>query len=395
MNTEPKKVLVIGGGIAGLTAAWELAQSGAQIELVEKADFLGGYGIQYACKATDECLQCGACSVESMLKNVVNEPNISVHLATEVNSIEKTDRFRVNLKKTAIEKSPEALDACKKAYDGNPSACAQVRGYSANNAKFYTADQTLNPETTGNADTLEIDAVVLATGFSSFDPNLKPTYRYTELENVVSGLDLEKGKRINGAVLRPSDGKAPEKVAFIQCVGSRDERLENLWCSKVCCPYALRTAQSMKYEIPDLDVTVFYMDIQNTGNNFPTFYEDCKSHMKFVRNIPVDMYMTEDGKIRTRFMDETESKAIEDTFDLVVLSVGIMPGEDNKALSELFGVALDADGFFADGDKLSQTITPQEGIFIAGTVAGPKTIADSMAHAGQAACEVMNYLGRA
>ncbi len=395
MNTEPKKVMVIGGGIAGLTAAWELAQSGARVELVEKADFLGGYGIQYACKATDECLQCGACSVESMLKNVVEEPNISVHLATEVKTMEKNDRFTVNLNKISIEKSPEALSACKNAYEDNPQACAQVRGFSLNNAKFYTADNTLDPETAGNTDTLEIDAVVLATGFSAFDPNIKSTYRYEDLENVISGLDLEKGKRINGAVLRPSDGKTPEKVAFIQCVGSRDERLENLWCSKVCCPYALRTAQSMKHVNPELDITVFYMDIQNTGNNFPVFYEDCRSNMKFVRNIPVDMYETKEGKIQTRFMDDVNGSPVDDEFDLVVLSIGIMPGADNTALSELMKIDLNADGFFADTDALSRTITSQSGIFIAGTAAGPKTIADSMAHAGQAACEVMNYLGRA
>jgi heterodisulfide reductase subunit A len=104
VSTESKKVMVIGGGIAGLTAAWELAGLGAQVALVEKADFLGGHAIQYACKATDECRQCGACAVESMLKNVVNEPAITVHLATEVAGINKNGNFTVNLKKTEIAK---------------------------------------------------------------------------------------------------------------------------------------------------------------------------------------------------------------------------------------------------------------------------------------------------
>ena len=393
MSTQSKKVMVIGGGIAGLTAAWELAGLGAQVALVEKADFLGGNAIQYACKATDECRQCGACAVESMLKNVVNEPAISVYLAAEVAGIEKNGNFTVRLKKSDIARDAKA---CQGGYTANPTGCAAVKGYSLNNAKYYLDDGSLNPETTGSADSLEVDAVVVATGFSPFDPNIKPTYRYAELENVVSGMDLEAGKRANGTVLRPSDGKPPKKVAFIQCVGSRDERLGHLWCSQVCCPYALRTAQAMKYQDPELDITIFYMDIQNTGNDFPVFYQQCKDEMTFVRNIPVDMYKTDDDRIRTRFMAaEGNSEAVEDIFDLVVLSVGIMPGADNASLSETVGAPLNDDGFFACADKLNRALTGQEGIFVAGTASGPKTIAESIVHAGQSAGEVMKYLGRA
>ena len=393
MSTESKKVMVIGGGIAGLTAAWELAGLGAQVALVEKADFLGGHAIQYACKATDECRQCGACAVESMLKNVVNEPAITVHLATEVAGINRNGNFTVNLKKIETAKS---LKACEAGYTADPTGCSAVRGYSPNNAKYYQADGSLNSETTGNADTLEVDAVVVASGFTPFDPRLKSTYRYAELDNVISGLDLESGKRANGTVLRPSDGKPPKKVAFIQCVGSRDERLGNLWCSQVCCPYALRTAQAMKYKDPEVDITVFYMDIQNTGNDFPVFYRQCKDEMKFVRNIPVDMYATADDRIRTRFMAaEGGSEAVEDEFDLVVLSVGIMPAADNTTLSETIGAPLNGDGFFACADALNRVTTGQAGIFVAGTASGPKTIAESIVHAGQSAGEVMKYLGRA
>lgn len=392
MSTESKKVMVIGGGIAGLTAAWELAGLGAQVALVEKADYLGGHAIQYACKATDECRHCGACAVESMLKNVVNEPSITVHLATQVDGIQKNGNFKASLKKNEAAKD---LKACEAGYPADPTGCAAVRGYSLNNSRYYLADGSLNPETTGGAGTIEVDAVVVATGFTPFDARLKSTYRYDDLENVVSGMDLESGKRAKGAVLRPSDGKPPKKIAFIQCVGSRDERLGNLWCSQVCCPYALRTAQAMKHKDPELDITVFYMDIQNTGNDFPVFYQKCKEDMKFVRNIPVDMYKTDDDRVRTRFMAaEGSSEAVDDDFDLVVLSVGIMPAADNASLSEMVGAPLNGDGFFACTDKLNRAITGQDGIFVAGTASGPKTIAESIAHAGQSAGEVMKYLGR-
>ncbi len=393
MSTKSKKVMVIGGGIAGLTAAWELAGLGAQVELVEKADYLGGHAIQYACKATDECRQCGACAVESMLKNVVNEPAITVHLATEVDKISKNGKFAVGLKKAATDTSRKT---CEGGYTTDPKGCSVVKGFSVNNAKYYQPDGSLNPETAGSAKSIEVDAVVVATGFTPFDPNIKSTYRYNELANVVSGLDLESGKRSNGAVLRPSDGKPPKKVAFIQCVGSRDERLGNLWCSQVCCPYALRTAQAMKHQDPELDITIFYMDIQNTGNDFPVFYQQCKDEMKFVRNIPVDMYLVENDCVRTRFMAaEGNSEAVEEDFDLVVLSVGIMPGADNETLAEQIGIGLSSDGFFACADNLNRTATGQAGIFVAGTASGPKTIAESIVNAGQSAGEVMKYLGRA
>jgi heterodisulfide reductase subunit A2 len=393
VSIESNKVMVIGGGIAGLTAAWELAGLGAQVMLVEKADYLGGHAIQYSCKATDECRQCGACAVERMLKNVVNEPAISVFLATEVASIHKNGKFNVSLKKTAVSRD---YSACDKGYSADPKGCAAVRGYSLNNAKYYLADGSLKPENTGGEDALEVDAVVVATGFTPFDPRVKGTYRYEDLENVISGMDLEAGKRANGTLLRPSDGKPPKKIAFIQCVGSRDERLGHLWCSQVCCPYALRTAQSLKYKDPELEITVFYMDIQNTGNDFPIFYQQCRDTMKFVRNIPVDMYKTEDDRVRTRFMaSEGSSEAVEENFDLVVLSVGIMPAADNASLAELVGTPLNGDGFFACADMLNRALTGQEGIFVAGTATGPKTIAESIVHAGQSASEVMKYLGRA
>jgi heterodisulfide reductase subunit A len=150
----------------------------------------------------------------------------------------------------------------------------------------------------------------------------------------------------------------------------------------------------MKYKNPDMDITVFYMDIQNTDKNFPIFYEQCKTDLRFVRNIPVDIYPLENDRLKMRYMGE-EGAPIDEEFDLVVLSVGIMPGSDNGKLSESLGIGLDQDGFFASTDKLNRTSTAKDGVFVAGTVEGPKTIAASMAHAGQAACEVMKYLGGA
>ena len=395
MSTEAKKVMVIGGGIAGLSAARELSRNDIRVELVEKADFLGGHAIQYACKATDACQQCGACTVESVLKDVVQDPNIQVHLASEVEQITGSPRFDVKLSRVATTDNADTFKNCQKGYDKNPVECAAVKGFSRHNAIYRTADGRLNPDICQTADKLEADAIVWATGFSPFDPNQKSTYNYDTLANVISGLDLERIQRASGSFLRPSDGKPPQEIAFIQCVGSRDERLGHLWCSQVCCPYALRMAMDIKHQNPDAKITIFYMDIQNTGNNFTTFYQQCQNDLTFVRTIPIDMYEAEGDRIRTRYMSETDGKPVDVEFDMVVLSVGIMPGKDNAALADLLKTKLTPDGFAASTDKLNVTATDQMGIFLAGTVQGPKNIADSMAHAGNAAGEVIKYLRRA
>jgi heterodisulfide reductase subunit A len=394
VDTEAKKVLIIGGGIAGLSAARELSRQNIQVDLVEKADFLGGHAIQYACKATDECQQCGACKVEITLKEVVEADNINVHLATQVETLSKNGRIQVKLTKTVVDKG-EALKACQNSYAQDPVQCSGVRGFSKYNAKFYTTDGTLDPHTAGNTDQLDVDAVILASGFTPFDARIKKNYQYGVLPNVITGLDLERGKRAKGTLLRPSDGQPPKKIAFIQCVGSRDENLGNLWCSQVCCPYALRTAMSLKEKNSDLDITIFYMDIQNTGNSFPTFYQKCRDGIKFVRTIPVDMYAAEEGRIQTRYMAETDGSPVEEEFDMMVLSVGIMPGSDNAALAGVLDIELGSDGFAAGANALESVTTKQDGIFLAGTVQGPKTIATTMAHAGQSAGKVIDYLRRA
>jgi len=325
-----------------------------------------------------------------MLHNVVNEPKIKVHLATEVEKINKNGKFSVNLQKS----SPQT----------DLSDGGLVKGYSKNNSPLFVvvdkngckdipdgAVEFEDIELTNKID--DIDAVILASGFNPFNAEVKGTYGYHKFNNVVTGLDLEHIVRKNGAVVRPSDGKEPQTIAFIQCVGSRDENLGNLWCSQVCCPYALRMAQQLKYKNPESDITIFYMDIQNTGKNFPLFYEKCKSDMRFVRNIPVDIYPIEEDKLQMRYMNDDGGLPVKEVFDMVVLSIGIMPGSDNIRFSELLGIDLNQDGFFACKDKFNRTSTSKDGIFIAGTVQGPKTIAASMAHATQAAGEVMKYLG--
>jgi heterodisulfide reductase subunit A len=407
---ESKNVMIIGGGIAGMTAAWELAEAGLNVDLVEKSGFLGGHAIQYTCKATSECLQCGACAVEKMMKDVVEKDNITVHLSTEIETIETKNGYSATLKTSPAFIDPEKCTNCGICYDKLKEQNLILQGYSKNNHPLYAVNADALP---GNESLLKdvcpegaivmndapqvkevrADAMVVATGFKPFDAARKGTYGYGRFPNVISGLDMERIKRRKGFMARPSDDAAAQKIAFIQCVGSRDERLGNLWCSQACCPYALRSAESLKHKNPDLDITVFYMDIQNTGKSFPAFYETCKNDIRFIRSIPVDIFPVENDNLNMRLFDESEGTPVMETFDLVVLSIGIMPNAENTDLAGRLGIELDEDGFFKSADAFDKTSTSNNGIFIAGTAQGPKTIAASMAQAGQAASGVLTYLG--
>ena len=407
---EPKNVIIIGGGIAGMTAAQELAEAGLNVDLVEKSGFLGGHAIQYTCKATSECLQCGACSVEKMLKDVVENDKINVHLSTEITSIEKNNGYSIKLNKTAAFIDAAKCTNCGICYDKLKDNDVIMQGYSKNNVPMYAVNRekiddnkivlkevcpegAISVADKASSENLTADAVVVTTGFTPFNPERKGTYGYAKFPNVISGLDLERIKRQKGFPARPSDGAAAQKIAFIQCVGSRDENLGNLWCSQVCCPYALRTAESLKYNNPDLDITIFYMDIQNTGKSFPVFYESCKNDIRFIRSIPVDIFPVENDNLNMRLFDEAEGTPVMEEFDMVVLSIGIMPNSENETLAAQLDIALDSDGFFKNSDELNKTSTSNDGMFIAGTAQGPKNIADSMAQAGQAASGVLKYLG--
>ncbi len=430
-----KKVVIIGGGAAGMAAARALSAAGVGVHIIEKGNFLGGHAIGYTCKATDKCLQCGACSVEKLLKEVVDDKKITVHLSAEVEKVSYKDGFSLKLKKGPVFIDPEKCNNCGVCYEKTPVAGAVLRGFSKSNQPLYALDinridecqplvklcpeGAIRVDAKASSKTIKADAVILATGFAPFDPARKSTYGYGHLPNVISGLDMERMKREKGTLVRPSDGLPAKKIAFVQCVGSRDERLGNLWCSRVCCAYALRSARSAKHNQPESEITVFYMDIQNIGKEFPMFYETCQNDFRFVRSIPVDVFPTKDDSLSIRIYDEDgtavkpvkemqeaapeEAGEVEsavkagqpvyDTFDLLVLSVGITPNPDNLVLADLLNIELDSDGFFKVSDEINATVTKKKGVFVAGTAHQPKTIDASIAQAIKAAGEALKYLG--
>jgi heterodisulfide reductase subunit A len=406
-----KNVLIIGGGVAGLSAAVELGDLDIRVDLVEKSNFLGGHAIGYACKTIDNtCVKCGACMVEEKLQSAVSHPNIKIWTGSQVQNISNNGRFSSIIFQEPLYIDPEKCTNCGLCLDRCPADGAVLKGFSKSNHPFYVfnkekclyfKDQSCTickdecPETAIDLDkeasehTLEADAVLIATGFQPFNPKDKP-YGYGRFKNVVTALDMEKMLKQTGEAKKPIDNKRPQKIAFIQCVGSRDAKLNHLWCSKVCCGSALRMARLIKERQPDTEITFFYMDVQTFGKDFEPYYQEAREDIRMIRAIPGDFYEMEDQGLKVNYVNNLTHETVEEIFDLVVLSVGITPCEDIGTVSRMFKIESDEFGFLKTGDK--ELSVSKNGVFTAGTVQGPMSIPETIAGAGSAVWKIIKYL---
>ncbi|MBW2198906.1 MAG: CoB--CoM heterodisulfide reductase iron-sulfur subunit A family protein, partial [Deltaproteobacteria bacterium] len=228
-----------------------------------------------------------------------------------------------------------------------------------------------------------------ATGFKPFNPVDKP-YGYGKFKNVITNLEMERMLRTDGRALRPSNGVEADSIAFIQCVGSRDVKLNHLWCSRVCCGSALRMAGLVKARQPETQVTFFYMDVQTFGRDFDEFYAKIRKDVRLIRAIPGDIYPAGNDQLQVTFLDNTSSETLQEEFDLVVLSVGMTPCQDMQETAETLKLQLAETGFVEQADKGS--LSAEKGIFTTGSVTGPMSIPESIASAGKTAFNVVKYL---
>jgi len=406
-------VVILGGGIAGITAALELAKLGHEVALVEKSPFFGGQAAQFCCKATDTCQACGACLVDQRLRELFHTPGITLHPHTELVRAERQDAvFRLKFKCQPDIIDPLRCINCGICYDECPSVdkgAVRVATTVAQHPRYYIDPegcllsqecllkgcQRLCPtkaiDLTKEETFLELSAraVIVATGYQPADPRSRPHYRYGFLPQVITGLELEKRLRLGDNLTRPDGGPA-RRLAFIQCVGSRD-RLHP-YCSRVCCAYSLRLAKLIKHRHPDAEVTTFYMDIQNIGTDPAGFRRAACQELNLIRTLPGGLDPTPAGSLELRFLDDVTDRPVCREFDLVVLAVGLSPGEDNPALAEALGLTLTPEGFFQTLDCKHRTATSQPGVFLAGTAEGPRSIAECITQAAAAAREVHRYL---
>jgi len=245
-----------------------------------------------------------------------------------------------------------------------------------------------------------VGAVVVSTGFKLFPADLKPEYGFGRFTNVITGMQMDRllaPTRPFNTILRPGDGKVPERIAYILCTGSRDETVNNPLCSRFCCMYSIKQNQLLMGALPLADVTVHYMDIRAPGKRYDEFYEQAKAMgANYIKGRVADVREQPNGDLVLRYEDiENGGGIVEAEYDIVVLAVGVLPNKDAEQLFEVGELATDEWGYVGEPDEdLNPGVTSIAGVFVAGAASGAKDIADSILHAGAAAAQVAAHLER-
>jgi heterodisulfide reductase subunit A len=238
------------------------------------------------------------------------------------------------------------------------------------------------------------NAMLITTGFDVFDAHRKEEYGYGIYDNVITSVDLENMFRQGKAIVN-AHGKVPARVGFVHCVGSRDEKVGNIYCSKVCCVNAVKQSIEIKQKLPKAEVFCFYMDMRMFGMNFEEMYKEAQENygINFIRGRLSEATENIDGQIILKVEDTLIGRPLKMTADLLVLMVGFVPSEGTKKLGKMLGLSYEDSGFLSISDTHTQSnYTGKQGIFVAGTCTYPKTIQDTISDARSAAIQIAAYL---
>ena len=414
--------LVVGGGIAGMQTALDLADQGYQVALVEKEASIGGKMI--ALSKVFPTLDCCSCITTPKMSAVAHHHNIQLLTYHEVQNLTKTGTgFSAEVLKKPRYVNEEDCTGCRQCeyacpinlpnpFDLDYGATKAVRVPFSTAVPQYAVLDIENCilcgkcekacpvnciDFTQQPEMIEIlaDAIILATGFETTSHLAKKEYGAAENRNVINAMFMERLLAPTGPygrVIRPGDGKEPDSIAYVQCAGSRDATLGVEYCSRVCCMYAIKQAMLLAGSLPLADITIYYMDIRTFGKGYEQFYQNAKAMgIQFVKGKVASIKQDENQNpvLRVELIDDG-SRVEEITHDLAVLSVGMLPHYDPEAI---FNVSLGDDGFI----NIPQTnsypcLTGRDGIFVAGTSAGPMDIVDSIVMSGSAAAEAAAYI---
>lgn len=422
-----KKVLVIGGGITGVQASLDLADSGFEVFLVEKEPAIGGKMAKLSKTFPTE--DCATCIIGPKLADVSEHPNINLISYSEVEDITGyLGNFEVTVKKKpryvnidkcvacgiCADKCPvkvpdefnEGLSMRKAVYIQNPVAVPRKYLIDEKNCKRFIqggkicgiceklcTQGAINFNDTPEIIKFKVDTIITATGYELFDAEKKKVYGYGKYSNVLTALQLERiiATGSSGPPLRPI-GK---RIAFIQCVGSRDEQIDRENCSRVCCMYATKLAQLLKRLDPTRDIYIFYTDLRAYGKGFEEYYKRAQNAgIKFIRGRVAELREDPQTKKLLLISEDTLSrKIIKSEFDQVILSTGIVPASGSEKIADILKLARSTDGFLQEAHpKFRPVDTLVNGIFIAGCVQGPKDIPDSVAQGSAAASRAIRLM---
>ena len=436
-GTSPvtKRALVIGGGIAGIQTALDIAEAGFPVDIVEKKPTIGGKMTQI--DKTFPTLDCAACILTPKMVDAAQNENINIISYAEVESVKGfVGNFSVTIRKKArfvdetkctgcglcTEKCPQkkvpnefnlGLDnrraiyipfaqAVPKVATIDPNYCTMLKtGKCGVCSKVCTAgaiDYTQKDEMIER----EYGAIVAATGFEPISMEKFDEFAYSQSPDVVTSLEFERlmnaAGPTGGTLLRPSDGTHPHTLVFVQCVGSRCDGGEKgkPYCSKICCMYTAKHAMLTREKYPDTDVYVFYIDVRTPGKNFDEFYrravEDYGVH--YIKGM-VGKVVPENGKLKVQASDLLGGQQLHIDADMVVLAAAIEPDKSARPLATMLTASMDTNDFFTEAHpKLRPVESPTAGVFLSGACQGPKDIPETVAQAGAAAAKVIGLLAK-
>lgn len=428
-----RRVLVIGGGIGGIRAALDVANAGYQVYLVEKSGSIGGRMAQLS--ETFPTLDCSTCILGPLMVEVYRHPNIKLFRLSKVEEVKGSiGNFKVRIRKDPSFVDEAKCNACGECAKACPSEVPNEFDFGLTWRKAiytpfaqavppaYVLDSKtclgLLPQACGecvkacdkfgtsciNLDAwpqvhdLEVGAIIIATGYDLYDATKLTEYGYGTFPDVMTSIEFERmlsaSGPTNGEIRRPSDGRVPREVVFIQCAGQREPETALPYCSKICCMYTARHAMMFHHKVPNGQTYVFYMDIRAGGKGYEEFVKRCQEEkgLLYLRGRVAKVY--EDGdKLVVKGVDTLSGKTVQINADLVVLAVGMIPSSGSHELANTLKASLDANGFFSEAHpKLRPLESPTAGIFLAGAGQAPKDIPETVAQASGAASKALQLL---
>ena len=428
-----RRVLVVGGGIAGIRAALDITNSGFQVYLVEKTGSIGGRMAQLS--ETFPTLDCSICILGPLMVEAYRNPRIKILRLAQVEEV----KGYIGSFKVKVRQEPPYVDETKCNFCGEcakvcpaevpnefdsgltwrkaiyipfaqavppayvlddksclgllPRACGECKKACD---KFGTS--CMNLDAHPQVHELEVGAIVAATGYQMDDATKLTEYGYGTYPDVMTSLEFERmlsaSGPTSGTIKRPSDKRVPKEIVFIQCAGQREPETGLPYCSKICCMYTARHAMLFRHKVPDGQAYIFYMDIRAGGKGYEEFVKRVQEEggVLYLRGRVAKVY-EENGKLIVKGVDTLSGKTVQIPADLVVLAIGMVPSHGIRELSNVLKASLDQNGFFAEAHpKLRPLESATAGIFLAGAGQAPKDIPETVAQASGAACKALNLL---